>query len=275
MGKGLCFLLMIVVLSGAVTVYAENRNEPGKPENTVDVAKAESKICPYCGEENLPDAVWCWKCGKKLPQEKAGLIYCPYCGARISSTAKYCPECGRAVSKGQSERTERHGRTGPRGRRPRGLSGLSFSGGAVSAESKISGAARVGGSFYLSDYFTLGPAIEVLFNSDGTGLYGLASARIYFIPYTHPIVKPYFQFEAGVGSATVYVQEGPFFWNTRKTTAFSYTAGGSIGMDFDIPNAVVTPYFDVGGLVAVASYHGATDSAFGGSANLGCRLYLW
>ena len=72
MGKALCAVLTVAVLCGVVAANSQNLNGPAKSENTIILAAAEGKTCPYCGEDNLPDAVWCWKCGKKLPEKKAG-----------------------------------------------------------------------------------------------------------------------------------------------------------------------------------------------------------
>lgn len=51
------------------------------------------KICPYCGNQNSDDSLFCTECGKSFPQ---GTV-CPHCGASISDDDAFCCNCGRKV----------------------------------------------------------------------------------------------------------------------------------------------------------------------------------
>lgn len=48
--------------------------------------------CPSCKTENIDEAIYCYRCGQKLPQIKT----CgnPQCGNPLPVGAVFCPECG-------------------------------------------------------------------------------------------------------------------------------------------------------------------------------------
>ncbi len=46
-------------------------------------------ICKNCGESNLPEALYCKKCGKRLLDD-----HCPVCGAEVADGARFCIYCG-------------------------------------------------------------------------------------------------------------------------------------------------------------------------------------
>lgn len=48
------------------------------------------KICPYCGDENDSDAIYCDHCGVKLKKTCT-------CGAENQSDSRYCKKCGREL----------------------------------------------------------------------------------------------------------------------------------------------------------------------------------
>ena len=66
------------------------------------------KICPQCGAENSPDAVYCGFCGTRLDNIPIGQsemqfasfnredqeIRCPRCGAKVNPDWTYCKYCG-------------------------------------------------------------------------------------------------------------------------------------------------------------------------------------
>ena len=56
---------------------------------------APNRVCPSCGTVNPPTAVYCLKCGTKLPdvtlQNKK---ICAGCGTANSPTSQYCYKCG-------------------------------------------------------------------------------------------------------------------------------------------------------------------------------------
>lgn len=270
MGKALCAVLTVAVLCGTVAANSENLNGPEKSENAIIVAKAEGKVCSYCGEENLPDAVWCWKCGKKLPEEKAGLVYCPYCGAQISATAKYCPECGRTVKKDQPTGTESYRRTG---RGPTGQSGLGVGLGAVFSGGSTALNAEIGFSFAIGDYVALEPLLHAgtAFNDLGVSFGGGLGSRFYLIPHFNSPVQPYVS--AGVG----YARGKALTTFLNIVDANVIAANFGFGTDFEIPGSNVVPFIGAGGgvnYVWAPGYLGSyTEGVFGIGG--GVRFGVW
>ena len=51
------------------------------------------KRCPYCGEQNEDDSLFCTECGKPIPQG----VVCPHCGASVDDDDVFCSNCGRMV----------------------------------------------------------------------------------------------------------------------------------------------------------------------------------
>lgn len=47
--------------------------------------------CPSCGTENIEDAVYCMRCGRRLD----GTAECPNCKKRIPAEAEFCIYCGK------------------------------------------------------------------------------------------------------------------------------------------------------------------------------------
>jgi len=269
MGKALCAVLTAAVLCGTVAAYGENLNGPEKSENTIILAAAESKVCPYCGEENLPDAVWCWKCGKKLPEEKAGQVYCPYCGAQISATAKYCPECGRTVKKDQPTRTGSYRRTG---RGPSGQSGLGMGLGAAFGGGSTALNANISFDFGVGDYVALGPIVHAgtAFNDLGVSFGAGLGSRFYLIPHFNSPVQPYVSVAFGYARTKAYTTFGRIFGANLIAADFGF------GTDFEIPGSSVAPFIGAGGGVnhlSASGYQGVTKGVFGIGG--GVRFGIW
>ena len=61
-----------------------------KPEAPVK----NKNICPNCGYENLPEVVFCGKCGNKLAKDKK---VCPNCSKENSPETAYCAFCGKLI----------------------------------------------------------------------------------------------------------------------------------------------------------------------------------
>lgn len=272
MGKVVCTFLVVAALSGTVAADSENRYPPEKTEDTIDVARAESKICPYCGEENLPDAVWCWKCGKKLPEKKADQIYCPYCGGRISATAKYCPECGRNVKKGEPTRTGSYPRAshGAIGQSGLGVGvGAAFGGGATALNVNIPF------DFGIGDYVALGPIVHAAtaFNDLGVSYGAGVGTRIYLIPHFSSPVQPYVSAAVGYARGKALTIFGDII------DANGIMADFGFGTDFEIPGSVVVPFIGGGGGVnyvwayAYGGHDSITEGVFGVGG--GVRFGIW
>ncbi len=49
-------------------------------------------ICPACHHSNPDEAIFCMKCGKKLPKE------CIHCGAELPENALFCIKCGKKLT---------------------------------------------------------------------------------------------------------------------------------------------------------------------------------
>lgn len=52
----------------------------------------ELRVCPKCGNENVPDAKFCASCGNPLLKKEDNI--CPQCGAKNNKGAKFCAYCG-------------------------------------------------------------------------------------------------------------------------------------------------------------------------------------
>jgi uncharacterized RDD family membrane protein YckC/ribosomal protein L40E len=56
---------------------------------------ASNRVCPSCGTVNHPAAVYCAKCGLKLPDAALqNKKICPGCGTANSVDSQYCYKCG-------------------------------------------------------------------------------------------------------------------------------------------------------------------------------------
>lgn len=82
----------------------ETRIENRKNEISTNVnntlQNAQSNIarreCPECGALIKESAVFCEKCGVKLP-EKVEKIFCSQCGQELSKDDVYCDKCGNKI----------------------------------------------------------------------------------------------------------------------------------------------------------------------------------
>ena len=131
---------------------------------------------------------------------------------------------------------------------PSGLSGLGVGFGGYFGDLDQ---AYIGGEFdfALPPYVCIGPEIMLGFGDDVTTLLLGAETRIYFIPNYNFIIQPHAAF--GGGFAHLFIGDR---WHGWPTTGEDQN-GGYIhfggGMDFEIPRAPVTPYFDMGGLLLI------------------------
>jgi ribosomal protein L40E len=70
-----------------------------QPSQNLGPMLADGVICPSCGAHNVPDALFCFECGKSIaaaPQyvNKTDTGYCTDCGAEMPLNAIFCPQCG-------------------------------------------------------------------------------------------------------------------------------------------------------------------------------------
>jgi hypothetical protein len=97
-------------------------------------------------------------------------------------------------------------------------------------------------------YLAVGPEFTAGFGG-GTVVALGAGSRVYFIPNYSYVLQPYFT--AGGGYGHVFVEDED--WNG------GYVRFGG-GTDFDIPNAPVAPFFDMGAFMLIAG--DGTGTAF-------------
>jgi ribosomal protein L40E len=65
------------------------------PPTTGSTEPGPNRVCPGCGTVNSPTAVYCAKCGLKLPEVVAqSKKICAGCGAANSPASQYCYKCG-------------------------------------------------------------------------------------------------------------------------------------------------------------------------------------
>lgn len=52
--------------------------------------------CPFCGEKNTMDTVYCIRCGRQIKGEIKShpIVYCTQCGALLDNGYDYCIHCG-------------------------------------------------------------------------------------------------------------------------------------------------------------------------------------
>lgn len=61
-------------------------------------------ICPYCGNDNIDEAVFCEMCGKRLPEVQVKeeqvrpVNVCLFCGEPLEEDAVFCGNCGAQVA---------------------------------------------------------------------------------------------------------------------------------------------------------------------------------
>ena len=69
--------------------------QPAMPLGSATARRiAGALACPYCGEANEPEAMFCASCGKAIGTGK-----CPYCGAALDADADLCEMCHKYVRK--------------------------------------------------------------------------------------------------------------------------------------------------------------------------------
>ncbi len=79
MKKTLCLILVMILVSLAVSSFAEKWTCPGCGK------ESEGNFCPWCGEQKPRDKVICPFCGAEYDPE-SGFVFCSKCGTRIADT---------------------------------------------------------------------------------------------------------------------------------------------------------------------------------------------
>ena len=64
-----------------------------KAERVSVEEEAPVQICPFCGTENKPEAVFCRECGRELMDDTSEKR-CPNCDGLLDGDEKFCPYCG-------------------------------------------------------------------------------------------------------------------------------------------------------------------------------------
>lgn len=142
---------------------------------------------------------------------------------------------------------------------PTGLSGLGLGMGGQFTGGVSQG--RLGGQFdfELSPYVSLGPEIMFSYGDGFPSMTVGAETRIYFIPKYDLNIQPHAL--AGGGYGGLFANGGHI--------SFGYIHAGG-GMDFDVPETPMAPYFDAGGLFWIGAGAAAWFSVEGG-----IRLDVW
>ena len=146
---------------------------------------------------------------------------------------------------------------------PTGLSGTTFGFGGIWGGWYDDAIVSAEADFRVSPYFGLGPEVYAGFGAaDGIG-FG-AEGRVYFLPNYDIVPQPYL----GVGGG---------FWMTFEDTSTFWEEGGeggyihfAGGLDADIPQAPIAPFFELGGFIAIGE---ETESFF--KLETGIRIGAW
>jgi hypothetical protein len=145
---------------------------------------------------------------------------------------------------------------------PTGLSSLGFGyGRTFTGDISQLRQVRLGGQldFALPPYVSLGPEITFGFGDAVSSLSVGAETRIYFIPKYDLVVQPHALVGGGYGIVFDF-----------ESAYMGYIHFGG-GMDFEIPHALMAPYFDMGGLIWVGP--GWSENLF--SIEGGVRFDVW
>lgn len=132
---------------------------------------------------------------------------------------------------------------------PRGLSNVGVGFGGLFGDGSA-GFIQAEYDFALPPYVSLGPELGLLFG-DGTALNMGAEARVYFIPHYNIMPQPYAVFGGGL---LIAFDRGP----NDDTDVLGYLQFGA-GLDLDLAEGPIVPYFSMGGLVAFGD---DSDAAF-------------
>jgi hypothetical protein len=141
---------------------------------------------------------------------------------------------------------------------PHGLSGLTVGFGGHFGDYD-QGRIGAGFDFGLPPYVSLGPEFMLGFGSDVTLILAGAECRIYFIPNYNIIIQPHAFVGGGYGHA---------FADPEDEDGGYVHFGG--GMDFDVPKGPITPYFDMGALIAIGE-----ETLVNFSIEGGIRFNVW
>jgi hypothetical protein len=143
---------------------------------------------------------------------------------------------------------------------PHGLAGPSVGFGGLLGDMGF-----VGGEYDYAKppYFGYGPEAMLAFGGGGVGILAGGEARIYIIPNYNYLAQPYFQFGGGFGAIFTGDGDGGLGQPQPADGGGDTHVGGyihfGVGNDFDIPDTIMVPYIDLGGLVFISD---KTDAVF-------------
>ncbi len=99
------FLVWIAWIFAAWGFYSlkpsSSTNISSTPSAGTSPVPAQTKSCPNCGTENVPEALFCGSCGKQLQGTSPVLAQtksCPNCGTENVPEALYCESCGNQLN---------------------------------------------------------------------------------------------------------------------------------------------------------------------------------
>jgi hypothetical protein len=150
------------------------------------------------------------------------------------------------------------------GAAPHGLSGLGLGFGGAFGDFDDA-VLNVEADFAVPPYVALGPDLSLGFG-DATALAGGLGGRVYFLAKMNYPVQPYMNFGGGI----IHLFDVSYWgWTADADWTGGYIRFGA-GTDFDIPNAPMAPYMQMGGLVAFGDGSAGEFEIRGG-----VRFALW
>lgn len=243
------FITLIGVIFLVSSVNADSLTFDGGEHSEITVAAASDyKECPNCGEDNIPEAKYCWKCGTELPDKpKEEYNFCPHCGSKVTAGASFCSECGGSLTETRKSRITRIG--------PTGQSGLGIGAGVIFGGGDTAGQFEADFMFGIGRYLSVGPWVAVSFGGGSVVPGGGLGLKFYIVPQYDLVFQPYIS--VGVGYS--HQSEMGISVNT-------IVASGGFGLEFPIPESFIAPYVGFAGGV---NRHSASFGGLSGSNVVG------
>ena len=98
----LVLLVLVSMVAIGLVLYLLRSRRLKSVQAIASSVTSPAKPCPNCGAQNRPQAVFCLKCGTRLPEARATYTagaerptkLCPDCGAQNRSEVNFCTKCG-------------------------------------------------------------------------------------------------------------------------------------------------------------------------------------